>query len=82
VTILPRIPSVARVRCAEDNETPAASPDGARVVDGHRPCRSAPTGIDQVEYAYAKELLNVSETTGVFATPVFVGALRKSRVQR
>jgi glycosyltransferase involved in cell wall biosynthesis len=41
--------------------------------------RRAPTGIDRVEYAYAKELLNVPETTGVFTTPLFVGALRKTR---
>ena len=41
--------------------------------------RSAPTGIDRVEYAYAKELLDVSETTGVFTTPLFAGALTKTR---
>jgi glycosyltransferase involved in cell wall biosynthesis len=41
--------------------------------------RRAPTGIDRVEYAYAKELLNLPETTGVFTTPLFVGALRKTR---
>jgi hypothetical protein len=41
--------------------------------------RSASTGIDRAEYAYAKDLLNVSETTGVFTTPLFVGALRKCR---
>jgi glycosyltransferase involved in cell wall biosynthesis len=41
--------------------------------------RSAPTGIDRVEYAYAKELLDVSETTCVFTTPLFAGALTKTR---
>jgi hypothetical protein len=41
--------------------------------------RSAPTGIDRVEYAYAKELLDISETTCVFTTPLFAGALTKTR---
>jgi hypothetical protein len=44
-----------------------------------RMLRSASTGIDRAEYACAKDLLDVSETTGVFTTPLFVGALRKSR---
>jgi hypothetical protein len=41
--------------------------------------RSASTGIDRVEHTCTKELHNVSETTGVFTTPLFVGALRISR---
>ena len=41
--------------------------------------RTAPTGIDRVEYAYARELLGADEAIGVLTTPLFTGALRRSR---
>ncbi len=41
--------------------------------------RSSPTGIDRVEYAYAKHLLESQGTVCVFTAPVFSGAIRKSR---
>lgn len=45
--------------------------------------RSGPTGIDRVEFAYAKEILrNQRDFTalGTITMPVFTGALRQSRV--
>src|SRR5437763_676624 len=41
--------------------------------------RSSPTGIDRVEYAYAKHLLESSEAVCVFTAPVFSGAIRRTR---
>jgi len=41
--------------------------------------RSSPTGIDRVEYAYAKHLLSSEDTVCVFTAPVFSGALRRAR---
>src|SRR5213082_1767911 len=44
-----------------------------------RVVRSSPSGIDRVEYAYAKHLLESPDTVCVFTIPVFSGALRRSR---
>ena len=41
--------------------------------------RSSPSGIDRVEYAYAKHLLESPDTVCVFTAPVFSGALRRAR---
>jgi glycosyltransferase involved in cell wall biosynthesis len=41
--------------------------------------RNSPSGIDRVEYAYAKHLLETDDTVCVFTAPVFAGALRRSR---
>ena len=41
--------------------------------------RSSPSGIDRVEYAYAKHLIESQETICVFTAPVFSGALRRTR---
>lgn len=41
--------------------------------------RNGPTGIDRVEYAYAKQLLATADTVCVFTAPGVSGALRKSR---
>jgi glycosyltransferase involved in cell wall biosynthesis len=41
--------------------------------------RSSPSGIDRVEYAYAKHLLESDGTVCVFTAPIFSGALRRVR---
>ena len=41
--------------------------------------RGNPTGIDRVEYAYAKHLLQSPDTVCVFTAPVFSGAINRSR---
>ena len=41
--------------------------------------RSSPSGIDRVEYNYAKHLLQSDDTVCVFTVPVFSGAMRRSR---
>src|ERR1700759_4199832 len=44
-----------------------------------RVLRSSPSGIDRVEYAYAKHLIEEPGVVGVFTVPVFSGALRRER---
>jgi glycosyltransferase involved in cell wall biosynthesis len=44
-----------------------------------RVLRSSPSGIDRVEYAYAKHLIDQPGVVGVFTVPVFSGALRRER---
>ena len=44
-----------------------------------RVVRSSPSGIDRVEYAYAKRLLDSDDTVCTFTVPVFSGAIRRSR---
>ena len=41
--------------------------------------RRNPTGIDRVEYAYAKHLMESQGTVCVFTAPVFSGAIRRTR---
>jgi len=43
--------------------------------------RSGPTGIDRVEYAYAKQMIDDPGTVCVFTAPVFSGAIRASRAR-
>jgi glycosyltransferase involved in cell wall biosynthesis len=43
--------------------------------------RSGPTGIDRVEYAYARRLIDDPGTICVFTAPVFSGAIRSPRAR-
>jgi glycosyltransferase involved in cell wall biosynthesis len=43
--------------------------------------RSGPTGIDRVEYAYAKHMIDDPGTVCVFTAPVFSGAIRAGRAR-
>lgn len=43
--------------------------------------RSGPTGIDRVEYAYAKHMIDDPRVTCVFNAPVFSGAIRAARAK-
>lgn len=43
--------------------------------------RSGPTGIDRVEYAYARRLIDDPVTVCVFTAPMFSGAIRSARAK-
>ncbi len=43
--------------------------------------RSGPTGIDRVEYAYAKHMIDDPSVSCVFNAPVFSGAIRADRAR-
>jgi glycosyltransferase involved in cell wall biosynthesis len=43
--------------------------------------RSGPTGIDRVEFAYAKQMIDDPGTVCVFTAPVFSGAIRSARAR-
>ncbi len=43
--------------------------------------RSGPTGIDRVEFAYAKQMIDDPATVCVFTAPVFSGAIRAERAR-
>ncbi len=43
--------------------------------------RSGPTGIDRVEYAYARRLIEDPVTVCVFTAPLFSGAIRSERAR-
>jgi glycosyltransferase involved in cell wall biosynthesis len=43
--------------------------------------RSGPTGIDRVEFAYAKQMIDDPRTVCVFTAPVFSGAIRSVRAR-
>jgi len=43
--------------------------------------RSGPTGIDRVEFAYAKHMIDDPGTVCVFTAPVFSGAIRAERAR-
>ncbi len=43
--------------------------------------RSGPTGIDRVEYAYAKHMIDLPGVVCVFTAPVFFGAIRAERAR-
>jgi glycosyltransferase involved in cell wall biosynthesis len=43
--------------------------------------RSGPTGIDRVEYAYARHMIDDSGTVCLFTAPVFSGAIRAPRAR-
>jgi glycosyltransferase involved in cell wall biosynthesis len=43
--------------------------------------RNGPTGIDRVEYAYARRLIDDPATICVFTAPVFSGAIRSGRAR-
>ena len=43
--------------------------------------RSGPTGIDRVEFAYAKNMIDDPSTVCVFSAPVFSGAIRGPRAR-
>ncbi len=43
--------------------------------------RSGPTGIDRVEFAYAKHMIDDPGTVCVFTAPVFSGAIRSARAR-
>ncbi|MDE3175539.1 MAG: glycosyltransferase family 4 protein [Pseudomonadota bacterium] len=43
--------------------------------------RSGPTGIDRVEYAYAKHMIDDPRVTCVFNAPVFFGVVRANRAK-
>ena len=43
--------------------------------------RSGPTGIDRVEFAYAKQMIDDPGTVCVFTAPVFSGAIRAPRAR-
>jgi glycosyltransferase involved in cell wall biosynthesis len=43
--------------------------------------RSGPTGIDRVEFAYAKHMIDDPATVCVFTAPVFSGAIRVERAR-
>ena len=43
--------------------------------------RSGPTGIDRVEYAYAKHMIDLPNVVCMFTAPVFFGAIRAARAK-
>lgn len=43
--------------------------------------RSGPTGIDRVEYAYAKHMIDLPDVVCMFTAPMFFGAIRTARAK-
>src|SRR5882724_6542185 len=43
--------------------------------------RAGPTGIDRVEYAYARQMIDDPDVICVYTAPVFAGAIRAARAK-